>query len=221
MQILRDPDDKHGEAIATAVVGGARASAYAKLVDEQAPTVGFILRPGAAYRLLGAPGHEFAGRHTSLEDVLPVSFVEDLRDQLLDLHQPSARLWALERFLERLIADRPDPDAVITAMASQLRRGIAIGTIVDEIGHSHRHLAASFAEQAGLTPKLYQRVHRFSRMLDEWHQMSGGTLADHSAQFGYADQSHLTRDFRTFAAMTPHEYRKRLPIHARHVPIFK
>lgn len=219
VQILENPQDRFGETINTAVVGGARASPYAKLVDEQAPTVGFILRPGAAYRLLGAPGHELAGRHTSLDNIIPASLVADLREKLLSLQQPYARLWALERFLEDQVADCPGPDAVISAMASRLRRGVAIGTIVDEIGYSHRHLKASFAAQTGLTPKLYQRVHRFSNMVDEWHQMAGDTLADLAVQFGYADQAHLTRDFRTFAGVTPHEYRRRLPLHARHVPI--
>lgn len=219
VQILENPQDRFGETISTAVVGGARVSAYAKLVGEQAPTVGFILRPGAAYRLMGAPGHELAGRHTSLDDIIPASLVADLRDKLLSLQQPSARLWTLERFFEDQVADCPGPDAVITAIASRLRRGAAIGTIVAEIGYSHRHLAASFAAQTGLTPKLYQRIHRFSCMIDEWQRMAGGTLADLAVQFGYADQAHLTRDFRTFAGVTPHEYRRRLPLHARHVPI--
>jgi len=221
LRIFSGADDPLGQTIGSSIVGGARSSAYAKLVDSQDPTVGFVLRPGAARLLLAASGLELAERHANLEDLWPASTVALLRERLQELDDPSAQLLALEEFLEQRLPDQQGLNLLIVSMASQLARGISIGCIVSCIGQSHRHLAATFARETGLSPKLFQRVRRFNRLLDEFHSQPGSSFSGLAVQFGYADQAHLCRDFREFAGLTPDEYRRFAPTNPRHVPVME
>ena len=53
----------------------------------------------------------------------------------------------------------------------------------------------------GLTPKTLQRVMRMRRFLDYAERRRDLSAA--SADAGYADQSHLTREIRALSGLTP------------------
>ena len=60
-----------------------------------------------------------------------------------------------------------------------------------------------FAAQVGLGPKVAARVLRFRRAADLLVAGGPGTVADVAARTGFADQSHLVREFRALAGCTP------------------
>ena len=99
--------------------------------------------------------------------------------------------------------------------------------MVDSIGLSPRRFIELFEREVGLTPKLYCRVRRFRRAAHRiWALSSGaestGAGDDFSAiafDCGFADQSHLIREFREFSGLTPAEYARRRGHHAQHVPL--
>lgn len=65
-------------------------------------------------------------------------------------------------------------------------------------GVGNRQFERLFKERVGLTPRVFSRLLRFRRAIS-----SKGSWADIAAECGYADQSHLIRDFREFAGTTP------------------
>ncbi len=81
---------------------------------------------------------------------------------------------------------------------------ISVADLTGEVGWSHRHLAARFREQVGLTPKAAARVLRFERALGLLRP--GSSLAGVAVAAGFYDQAHLHRDFRALAGCTPTEY---------------
>jgi AraC-like DNA-binding protein len=85
-----------------------------------------------------------------------------------------------------------------------------------ETGYSPRHFIALFRAAVGLTPKHYYRVKRFTAALQSLASNGGMNLANLAASLGYSDQSHLTREFRDFAGITPGQYRPRGPDSALH-----
>ena len=70
------------------------------------------------------------------------------------------------------------------------------------------------AEEAGISPKEFERFIRFQTFLNAIHgaadQVNNEELA---LNCGYYDQSHMLKDFRAFAGTTPEKYKKLLKEH--------
>jgi AraC-like DNA-binding protein len=167
------------------------------------------LTPLGAYRLFGLPLRELANQSVALEDVRGRE-VERLVDRLAS--EPGswqARFEIVDRVLGEWLSDGPDPDRSVAWAWSQLERSsgrVAVADLADEIGWSRRHFTSRFREQIGLAPKPTGRVLRFRRAVDLLERASGATtIADVAAGVGYADHSHLVREFRTLAGCAPSE----------------
>ena len=72
------------------------------------------------------------------------------------------------------------------------------------LGLGERQLERLFAAEVGIGPKTFARVARLERALT----LMGGTARGQAAlatAAGYADESHLIREFRALALATPAE----------------
>ncbi len=89
-----------------------------------------------------------------------------------------------------------------------------IDGLADEIGWSRGYFARQFAAEFGVLPKETARIVRFDRARRALQQATGGArrascgslLADTAATFGYADQAHLTREWRRLAGIPPTQW---------------
>ncbi|HEX5660865.1 MAG TPA: helix-turn-helix domain-containing protein, partial [Polyangiales bacterium] len=211
----------HGDAVdalAPAVIGGARAGYYVRDLSLRSYALGVELFPGAAQWLFGTPASELAEAHTALGDVWTPNEVERIRDQLASQPTPEAQLDHLERIL---LARLPRVRALHPAIACALRElGLHdVGTVVHDSGYSHRGFNNLFSASVGLTPKRFVRVKRFAYALERVHGADEESLASLAAACGYSDQAHFTRDFREFSGLTPARYRAVSPKFAHHVPV--
>ncbi|MGH9049148.1 MAG: helix-turn-helix domain-containing protein [Acidimicrobiia bacterium] len=166
------------------------------------------LTPLGAFRLFGVPAHELANHSVGLDDVRGRE-IEHLIDRLASARAGwSARFDMVDRTLSEWLADGPDPDRPVAWAWHQLERSngrVTVADLADEIGWSRRHLAGRFREQIGLAPKPTGRVLRFRHAVDLLERASDQTIADVAATAGYADHSHLVRDFRALAGCSPSE----------------
>jgi AraC-like DNA-binding protein len=183
------------------------------------PTVGALLRPGAAGLLLGAPAGVFTGAHWALADVWGATAVDCLRSRLAETVSPARRLDLLEGALLDRMAGMRRIDPRIAHALVRFRQAAPVGAVAAECGASHRHFTQLFREAVGLTPKAWCRVQRFGRALDRLAAEPAISSADLAAAEGYADQAHFTREFRTLAGLSPGAYRRRAPAALRHVPL--
>jgi AraC-like DNA-binding protein len=78
---------------------------------------------------------------------------------------------------------------------------VRVERLAAAVGWSRKRLWSRFGSQIGLTPKHAARLVRFDHAA---HRLaSGDSPAQVAAESGYVDQSHLHRDVRTFAGLTP------------------
>jgi AraC-like DNA-binding protein len=163
------------------------------------------LSPLGASRLLGAPMSELANQVVELGEVRGRA-VDELTDRLAGAPGWPERFALVDATLARWLGDAPEPDRAVAWAWQQLRRShgtASIAALAVEIGWSRRHFAARFREQVGLPPKAAARILRFRHavtLLDR-----AATIADVAATAGYADHSHLVREFRALAGCTPSE----------------
>ncbi len=215
VRLFADDADETGDTVSHAVIGGVRDAAYLKDSSDPAPTVGAVFRPGAAGAFLGAPTDSFAGGHTPL-DAFWGGAAESLRDQLAATNDLARRLDILEAALLRRLPRIRGVDPAIVQAALLLERR-PVGRVAAALDWSHRHFIARFSQAVGLSPKRYQRLARFGRVLLRLERQPEAGLAAIAQDAGYADQAHFNRDFRGFAGIPPGEYRRQGGT-GRHVP---
>jgi AraC-like DNA-binding protein len=170
--------------------------------------VGVRFRPGAITELLMVSGRELADRSLGL-DLLPRSLDHTLGEQLAAVSGADARRAVVERHLLSWAsrARRPDQrlnravDLVLHASADF--RG---DDVARSVGMSYRQLARLFRERVGMGPHLLRRLRRFQSVLRALDGGDDGNLARLAGRAGYVDQAHFTREFRTFAGLTPRAY---------------
>jgi AraC-like DNA-binding protein len=166
------------------------------------------LDPLGAYRLLGLPVNELSGQLIDLADLFGGA-ARRLAEQLRETPNWRQRFALMDQFLLRRMAGGPRPSPQVGwAWQRLVTTGgtVPIGQIADEVGWSHKHLIVQFRRQAGLRPKTAARLIRFDRVwrhVDQRRPLDWGLVA---ADTGYADQAHLTRDFRQFTGITPTGY---------------
>jgi AraC-like DNA-binding protein len=200
-----------GRALPDAWIGG---------LDDRPTIVGFgdtygsidlKLAPLGAYALTGMPLCELAGQCVSLADVFGREGTE-LPVRLRESADWDERFDILEDFLLRRLAGGPTPDPAVAWAFGRLRatRGAArVEALATELGCSRRYLRDGFVRQVGLPPKTVARLMRFHHVRERILRAPArwGEVA-HAA--GYADQSHLNREFRELAGTTPSDFVRRL-----------
>lgn len=77
-----------------------------------------------------------------------------------------------------------------------------VASLAETVGVSPRHLERGFADEVGIAPKSLASVLRFRRALAAI-TTGGAELAAIALDCGYADQSHMVRDFTRFAGVPP------------------
>jgi AraC-like DNA-binding protein len=172
---------------------------------------GVAFRTGAAGAVLGVPVTEITDCHVSI-DALWGARGRSMRQRLLDADGPMAILRILEQDLvSRLTRPLLIHPAIAHALADPVQGWgfTRISNVQRQTGYSPKHFISLFRGAVGLTPKHYYRVKRFTAALQTLADGAGASLAETAASLGYADQSHLTREFRAFAGITPTQYRPR------------
>ena len=133
------------------------------------------------------------------------------RDRLVGLTELGLELTAdtFDDFAaqaEAKLTSLPLPDAAGTVQAAiaGMESGAlaSLDAAADAAGITVRTLDRRFERATGLTAAMYLRLVRFHRARDAI-KAGAERLSDVAAEAGYADQAHMTRDFRRFAGETP------------------
>jgi AraC-like DNA-binding protein len=84
----------------------------------------------------------------------------------------------------------------------------SVSEIAERSGRSHRYLQRWFERHVGVPPRIYLRLLRFSNAFDQLPKFDG-SLARHAADHGFADQSHMAREFRSMSGLPAGEAKKK------------
>jgi AraC-like DNA-binding protein len=85
---------------------------------------------------------------------------------------------------------------------------VKISELADYCYVSRRQLERQFAISIGQSPKSYARLARFEQVRNRLFVEREVDLGKIAQEYGYADQAHLTRDFKRFSGQTPIQFTK-------------
>ncbi|WP_133826728.1 AraC family transcriptional regulator [Actinomycetospora succinea] len=169
------------------------------------------LTPLGVLRLLDRPTATLTNRIAPL-DALDEPDLAALPERLAHTPDWAARHALVDATLAGLLdRSRTAPDPEVAHAWTRLTRArgrVAVSTLAEETGWSRRHLLTRFRDQVGLAPTTAGRVLRFreaARLLVA-DADDPATVADVAAACGFADHSHLVREFRDLAGVTPTGY---------------
>ena len=212
---LRDrADARRDRTFWRAFVSGLHLSPLSVESPSDSEMAGVRLRPAGAAAFLRETPAAVAGRVTDLDLVLG-SRVELLRERLSETSDLRRRALLLAGAVARhMTAARELPAELRRALATiRLSRGTApLARLVADSGWSHRHFAARFRAELGVTPKSFSRIARFESAFASLAEARRVEWAEFALDHGYSDQAHLVHDFRALAGATPVEvFRRRAP----------
>jgi AraC-like DNA-binding protein len=176
-------------------------------VTEARTITGVRFRPEAAARVLGVPANELTDRKFALDE-LPLwsrHLVSAASERLCEQHTIAGRVDAVQSLIASRRQQIAPLDASVQHVISRLTadRPGEVGGLAREIGISERQLRRRFLTTAGYSPKLFQRIVRFQKLLALAKRHPMARLGDAAHAAGYADQAHMTRDVGEFAGVTP------------------
>ncbi|QCB94950.1 helix-turn-helix domain-containing protein [Cellulomonas shaoxiangyii] len=178
--------------------------------------VGVMLQPAAGALLVGGSVAPWTGRHADVADALAATtprpdvdaMVAGVRDVMAPDPADEARQRAatdlVGTFLRRYLPVDDEGrlvDAVVAAVEDDPGL-VRVSQLCERFATTERTLQRLTRRRLGLTPKWLvqrRRLHEAAGRL----RAGGTTLADLAAELGYADESHLSRDFRHVTGMTP------------------
>ena len=202
----------------SSVITGAHSKYFVIETSIAVHLLGIWFKPGGAFRFMKIPASDLRDREVALGDVWG-SFAGDLRDELVEAPTPAAKFAITERaLLDRFMRGREQHAAVHFAL-NQFGRVARVTPVIDAIGISARRFEQLFAEQVGLTPKLFCRIQRFQRVLHLINEQADIDWSDIALSCGYFDQSHFIHDFQSFSGINPTEYVARGSRYINHVPM--
>jgi AraC-like DNA-binding protein len=174
-------------------------------------TIGVRFRPGGVYAFLNEPMEQFIGQPTCLD-----------------------LLWKMGREIQRQLVEAPDLPTKISILDSILTLSLeqrnhipfnssfynmlhwiystkgktTVQELADKETMSVRNVNRLFHQWIGLNPKQFCRIVRFQYVLQTVLKYPGINGAYLAATYGYTDQSHLIREFKTFSGVTPNQLSK-------------
>ena len=189
------------------VVTGVAPRVFTRTLTGRNRVFGIKFRPGAARLVIDREIRSLSGTGEPAEDLVPGG--RELADALREQATDDGRAAAFARHIAGL-GPVPGRDLIMVQRAVDLLVNDPSVNRVRDVTRplriSERSLQRLFAEYLGLTPGWVLRRGRLHAAAERLANLAGrhsAPLAAVAAEFGYADQAHLTNDFRRFIGMPP------------------
>jgi AraC-like DNA-binding protein len=166
------------------------------------------LQPTGIYHLLRQAASVCNNRIVTTDDLYLPTYFREAQERLWGVQDPAAVVRAVEPYLLRFFKKIPEHAllADITPMAAVIERSagaVKVEALAEKFRITPRWLEKQFTEQVGLSPKQYARIVRFQQMMHYAVTRPQVVWTDLAYRFGYADQSHLIKDFQRFTGLSP------------------
>jgi AraC-like DNA-binding protein len=199
--VEKHPDPAQAAGRYDSLAGGLHLTPAFITHDGRQSGVQVTVSPLGCRALFGLPASELRDQDVDAAELLGPHVVDEVRHGLLAAPDWPGRFAVLDTVLTRVVGEAEVAPQIAYALKQMRTPGVSVARVADEVGWSGRHLTDRFRAEIGLRPKEAARVARFDRARRALRPTA--RLADIAAAHGFADQSHLVREFHAFAGCTP------------------
>lgn len=158
-----------------------------------------VLRPQALQLITGLPPATLRDNVISLQTKV-------LEDQLLEAPDHWTRIDHIQSFLLQYATWQPNPIIDYSIQWIEDHEAPNIEKLAAKLPISRRTLERIFQTAIGISPKQFAGIVRTQHFLKALSQTNKENITTLAYEFGYYDQSHLIRDFKTKTGITPGKY---------------
>ena len=181
---------------------------------EQRLLCGALFSSSGAFSYFGNALAEFGSGLVDLEHFSWLD-AKALQERLYEMRDPSARMDLLE---SALLARAPTSlfwDRIVRQACVLLRSGMNVSVVASHFDTTQQTLITRFRERTGLTPKTFSRIERFQSLIRK--RSPDVSWAEAALDVGFSDQSHMVREFKRFAGISPTQYKPNADGQRNHV----
>jgi AraC-like DNA-binding protein len=163
-----------------------------------------FLKPFASWQLFRTPPGTITNIHCDGADLFGRG-MQDLWSRLAECATFSERVRVAEEYLRPYAVNALARTSIMkTAQHMFLCKGaVRIDELAYHASLSVRQYERRFAEEMGLSPKLFARIARFQMALDAKRTTPARSWLSVAHEYGYFDQMHMIRDFQNLGGDTP------------------
>lgn len=174
--------------------------------------IAVVFQPYFLNILLKISAKEVLNRIIPVEEVLK-NKLQPFQKSLFNMTSSIAIIHQLNLFFTEFLSRESNADySFITAVQQYIlqRKGAVSSKQLERFtGYTERHLERKFESYMGVSPKKYSTIIRLHYFLSLMSKEKGNeNMASLSYHAGYADQSHLIREFKNSVGLTPKQYLK-------------
>jgi AraC-like DNA-binding protein len=186
-------------------VSGSKTKVFSKSAAIAPCLLAVQFRPAGASALLSVPIQELTDHVVLLSDIWGASSSR-LMDNLHRATHPEAIASAMVEALAVRAANTEPPSSFQTARraVAEMQRAVSpirMDILAKTLRITPRHLRRVFGDTVGVAPKLFARILRFQRAVQDVEAQR--PWAEIATRAGYYDQAHLIAEFRYFSGTTP------------------
>lgn len=202
----------HGFATPALLVHGVVPAVFEVDLPAEGRVTGVAFQPGALAAAVGLDAAELTGRVVAAREVFG-DRIEELVDVLVSEPAEMVRRTSVSRWIIRNfdLGFLQEPSFLAVRRATALLEGgdfTRVDDLAAAVHVSPRTLQRAYARLVGVTPLWAIRRRRLQRVAERLDRGDAPDLAALAADLGFADQAHLSREFRNVIGRSPSAYRK-------------
>lgn len=178
-------------------------------------------QPGGAYPFLHFPVEELNNQVVDAELIFGEDVIR-LRDQLMEGATPETKFRRAEQWLMSHLSEASFSEKVINVAIQQICHDPTLDSIElisQKTGYSQKQFIRLFKKYVGFSPKYFQRVQRFNKVLKEIEHQNEINWPALSYDCGFYDQAHFIREFHKFSGFNPTDYLHKKSGYIHYVPV--
>jgi len=179
--------------------------AYSISLPAGAQLAGIRFHPAVGFGVLGAHYDQPTTVASIKKSILTLK-LQSITRQLDQTTGHRARIVVLYRLLNKAFDFSNVMPASLMQALNVMQRIQKLDRLTRHIVMSQRQLERQFRKRMGLTPKEFLRILRVKKTITFLKHNPDAGLVELANNNGFADQAHMTREFKQFAKITPKQY---------------